>query len=87
MDSGEESLDALEEVFQRIQTVTGEDNLDLLVTRFIQGKSYQHNLRISDSSIHNDTLHCYSLTAIFITQVITGSVLQKHIICVCFVDL
>lgn len=39
MDSGEESLDALEEVFKRIQTVTGEDNLDMLVTRFIQGKS------------------------------------------------
>ncbi|XP_026202812.1 coiled-coil domain-containing protein 114 isoform X1 [Anabas testudineus] len=36
MDSGEESLDALEEVFERIQTVTGEDNLDMLVTRFIQ---------------------------------------------------
>ncbi|XP_035518168.1 coiled-coil domain-containing protein 114 [Morone saxatilis] len=36
MDSGEESLDALEEVFDRIQTVTGEDNLDMLVTRFIQ---------------------------------------------------
>ncbi|XP_074500116.1 coiled-coil domain-containing protein 114 isoform X2 [Sebastes fasciatus] len=36
MDSGEESLDTLEEVFQRIQTVTGEDNLDMLVTRFIQ---------------------------------------------------
>ncbi|XP_071382482.1 coiled-coil domain-containing protein 114 [Centroberyx affinis] len=36
MDSGEESVDTLEEVFQRIQTVTGEDNLDMLVTRFIQ---------------------------------------------------
>nr|CBN80884.1 Uncharacterized protein [Dicentrarchus labrax] len=36
MDSGEESLDALEEVFERIRTVTGEDNLDMLVTRFIQ---------------------------------------------------
>ncbi|KAM9759780.1 coiled-coil domain-containing protein 114 isoform 2-T2 [Menidia menidia] len=36
VDSREESLDALEEVFERIQTVTGEDNLDLLVTRFIQ---------------------------------------------------
>ncbi|XP_034389836.1 coiled-coil domain-containing protein 114 [Cyclopterus lumpus] len=36
MDSGEESLDALEEVFKRIQTVTGEDNLDMLITRFIQ---------------------------------------------------
>lgn len=38
MESGEESLDALEEVFERIQTVTGEDNLDMLVTRFIQGE-------------------------------------------------
>lgn len=46
MDTGEESLDAIEEVFERIQTVTGEDNLDLLVTRFIQGKSYQHILTI-----------------------------------------
>ncbi|XP_041836702.1 coiled-coil domain-containing protein 114 [Melanotaenia boesemani] len=36
VDSGEESLDALEELFERIQTVTGEDNLDLLSTRFIQ---------------------------------------------------
>ncbi|XP_035488555.1 outer dynein arm-docking complex subunit 1-like [Scophthalmus maximus] len=36
MDSEEESLDALEEVFQRIQTVTGEDDLDMLITRFIQ---------------------------------------------------
>uniref|UniRef100_UPI0037E8BBB3 coiled-coil domain-containing protein 114 n=1 Tax=Semicossyphus pulcher TaxID=241346 RepID=UPI0037E8BBB3 len=36
MDSGEESLDALEEVFEKICAVTGEDNLDLLVTRFIQ---------------------------------------------------
>lgn len=39
VDSGEESLDALEEVFQRIQGVSGEDNLDMLVTTFIQGKS------------------------------------------------
>ncbi|XP_019118474.1 coiled-coil domain-containing protein 114 isoform X1 [Larimichthys crocea] len=38
MESGEESLDALEEVFERIQTVTGEDNLDMLVTRFIQAE-------------------------------------------------
>ncbi|CAJ1050518.1 coiled-coil domain-containing protein 114 [Xyrichtys novacula] len=36
MDSGEESRDALEEVFEKIKTVTGEDNLDLLVSRFIQ---------------------------------------------------
>lgn len=47
VDSGEESLDALDEVFQRIETVTGEDNLDMLVTRFIQGKSDQHNLNTS----------------------------------------
>ncbi|KAI3369946.1 hypothetical protein L3Q82_024753, partial [Scortum barcoo] len=36
MDSGEESLDALEDVFEKIKAVTGEDNLDMLVTRFIQ---------------------------------------------------
>ncbi|XP_041639528.1 coiled-coil domain-containing protein 114 [Cheilinus undulatus] len=36
MDSREESLDTLEEVFEKIKTVTGEDNLDLLVSRFIQ---------------------------------------------------
>ncbi|XP_041745032.1 coiled-coil domain-containing protein 114 isoform X1 [Coregonus clupeaformis] len=36
MDSGEESVDTLEEVFQRIQNITGEDDLDMLVTRFIQ---------------------------------------------------
>lgn len=42
-ESGGESLDALEEVFERIQTVTGVDNLDMLVTRFIQGKCNQHN--------------------------------------------
>ncbi|KAM9408183.1 coiled-coil domain-containing protein 114 [Pholidichthys leucotaenia] len=36
MESGEESLEALEEVFERIRTATGEDNLDLLVNRFIQ---------------------------------------------------
>ncbi|KAK9528827.1 hypothetical protein VZT92_012966 [Zoarces viviparus] len=38
MDSGEESLDALEEVFERIQAVAGEDNLDMLVSRFIQAE-------------------------------------------------
>ncbi|XP_070693343.1 coiled-coil domain-containing protein 114 [Pempheris klunzingeri] len=36
VDSGEEPVDALVEVFERIKTVTGEDNLDMLVTRFIQ---------------------------------------------------
>lgn len=47
VDSGEESLDALEEVFKRIQTVTGEDNLDMLVNRFIQGESPRCFLVIS----------------------------------------
>ncbi|XP_070815307.1 coiled-coil domain-containing protein 114 [Chaetodon trifascialis] len=36
MDSGEEPLDALEEVLEKIQIVTGEDNLDMLVIRFMQ---------------------------------------------------
>ncbi|XP_075881494.1 coiled-coil domain-containing protein 114 isoform X3 [Nelusetta ayraudi] len=36
VDLGEESLENLEEVFQRIHTMKGEDNLDILVTRFIQ---------------------------------------------------
>ncbi|CAL8339946.1 unnamed protein product [Merluccius merluccius] len=36
MDSGEESMDMLQEVFERIHAVTGEDNLDMLVTRLIQ---------------------------------------------------
>lgn len=52
MDSGEEPLDALEEVFERIQTVTGEDNLDMLVIRFIQGKSAQPNTTVPYSPIH-----------------------------------
>lgn len=39
VDLGEESLENLEEVFQRIHTMKGEDNLDVLVTRFIQGES------------------------------------------------
>lgn len=39
MDSGEESVDTLEEVFHRIQNITGEEDLDMLVTRFIQGQS------------------------------------------------
>ncbi|XP_029920369.1 coiled-coil domain-containing protein 114 isoform X2 [Myripristis murdjan] len=36
--SGEESVETLQEVFERIQAVTGEDNLDMLVTRFIQAE-------------------------------------------------
>lgn len=45
VDLGEESLENLEEVFQRIHTMKGEDNLDILVTRFIQGESLQHFLK------------------------------------------
>lgn len=37
--AGEETLDSLEDVLHRIQEVTGEEDVDLLVTRFIQGKS------------------------------------------------
>ncbi|XP_076125301.1 coiled-coil domain-containing protein 114 [Alosa pseudoharengus] len=36
MESGEDNVETLEEVFRKIQTVTGEDDLDLLVTKFIQ---------------------------------------------------
>lgn len=39
VDSGEESQDALKEMFDRIQGLTGEENLELLDTRFIQGQS------------------------------------------------
>ncbi|XP_073732443.1 coiled-coil domain-containing protein 114 isoform X4 [Misgurnus anguillicaudatus] len=35
-DSGEETLDTLEEVFQKIQKVTGEDDLEMLISKFIQ---------------------------------------------------
>lgn len=41
VDLGEESLENVEEVFQRIHTMKGEDNLDVLVTRFIQGEPLQ----------------------------------------------
>ncbi|XP_073771940.1 coiled-coil domain-containing protein 114 isoform X2 [Danio rerio] len=35
-DAGEEKCETLEEVFHRIQTVTGEENLEKLVTKFIE---------------------------------------------------
>ncbi|XP_067287564.1 coiled-coil domain-containing protein 114 [Pseudorasbora parva] len=35
-EAGEETFDTLEEVFQRIKTLTGEDNLEILVTKFIE---------------------------------------------------
>ncbi|KAK7127430.1 hypothetical protein R3I93_020116 [Phoxinus phoxinus] len=35
-DAGEETFETLEEVFQRIKRLTGEDNLKMLVTNFIQ---------------------------------------------------
>ncbi|XP_051529068.1 outer dynein arm-docking complex subunit 1-like [Myxocyprinus asiaticus] len=37
-DPGVETMDTLEEVFQRIQRVTGEDDLETLVTKFIQAE-------------------------------------------------
>ncbi|XP_051957757.1 coiled-coil domain-containing protein 114 isoform X2 [Xyrauchen texanus] len=37
-DPGLETMDTLEEVFQRIQKVTGEDDLETLVTKFIQAE-------------------------------------------------
>lgn len=49
-DLGEESLENLEEVFQRIHTMKGEDNLDVLVARFIQGESFATLHRISHIS-------------------------------------
>ncbi|KAK2861945.1 hypothetical protein Q5P01_001478 [Channa striata] len=39
MESGEESLEALEEAIEKIQEVTGEDNLNMLVTRFIRAEN------------------------------------------------
>lgn len=51
MDLGEESLENLEEVFQRIHTMKGEDNLDVLVTRFIQGESLQLSKREFPASV------------------------------------
>ncbi|XP_047204068.1 coiled-coil domain-containing protein 114 isoform X1 [Girardinichthys multiradiatus] len=38
VNSGEESLDNLKEVFEKLQTVMEEDNLDLLVNSFIQAE-------------------------------------------------
>lgn len=37
-DTGEETPDTLEEVFQKIQEMTGENDLEMLVTNFIQGE-------------------------------------------------
>lgn len=39
-EAGEEKCETLEEVFHRIQTVTGEGNLEKLVTKFIEGEHY-----------------------------------------------
>lgn len=49
VESGEESLDALQEVFEQIQTVTGEDKTDLLVSWFTQGKSFQSHSKTGNS--------------------------------------
>lgn len=61
MESGKESLDALEEVFERIRTATGEDNLDRLVTRFIQGES-TYTVRSLHMFLYTNT---QVLTAVF----------------------
>ncbi|KAL0181731.1 hypothetical protein M9458_024137, partial [Cirrhinus mrigala] len=37
-DGGEETPDSLKKAFQQIQELTGEDNLGILVTKFIQGE-------------------------------------------------
>lgn len=42
----EVAAETLEEVFQRIQKVTGEDDLEMLVTKFIQGESALSNLHL-----------------------------------------
>lgn len=41
VDSGEDLQDALKEMFDRIQSVTPEESLDLLPTSFIQGESFR----------------------------------------------
>ena len=50
MESREESIESLEEVFHTIQSVTGEENLDMLVSRFIQGQFHTHK-HIGSTSI------------------------------------
>lgn len=51
MESGEELRDALEKVFERIRE-TGEDNLDMVVSRFIQGES-AHPDSAADVLLHH----------------------------------
>lgn len=47
-ESGEDSAETLQEVFCKIRSVTGEDDLDVLVTKFIQGQ-----LSYSDVDAHH----------------------------------
>lgn len=61
VETGEESLENLQEVFQRIHTMKGEDNLDVLVTRFIQGDVLQLFPHISQTDLNStnrDSLLC-----------------------------
>nr|XP_040059490.1 coiled-coil domain-containing protein 114 isoform X2 [Gasterosteus aculeatus aculeatus] len=56
--SGEESPGVLEEVFERIQTVTGEDNLDMLVSRFIQveDQNFAHFNFVNEQNMEAEAL-------------------------------
>lgn len=42
----EAAAETPEEIFQRIQKMAGEDDLEMLVTKFIQGGSALSNLRL-----------------------------------------
>lgn len=47
----EVAAETLEEVFRQIHQVTGEDDLEVLVTKFIQGESALSNLHLIYSEI------------------------------------
>uniref|UniRef100_A0A8C9WLB2 ODAD1 central coiled coil region domain-containing protein n=1 Tax=Scleropages formosus TaxID=113540 RepID=A0A8C9WLB2_SCLFO len=52
VEPGEEMLDSLEEVFHKIQSVTGEENLDLLASKFIQGESAHRHEQSQEAKYH-----------------------------------
>ncbi|KAL6111933.1 odad1 [Pungitius sinensis] len=61
MASGEESQGVLEEVFERIQAVTGEDTLDMLVSRFIQveDQNFAHFNFVNEQNMEAEALQDY----------------------------
>ncbi|XP_062420079.1 coiled-coil domain-containing protein 114 isoform X2 [Pungitius pungitius] len=61
MASGEESQGVLEEVFERIQAVTGEDSLDMLVSRFIQveDQNFAHFNFVNEQNMEAEALRDY----------------------------